>query len=153
MAIRAVLLKTALTEGSLLKPYVKVGIGALENADIRLIAADQRPKIGDSLNLDDAMKHDFPNANRWDYLISVSSVNKIVGVEPHSARDSEISVVIAKKNQAVTFLIDHLPPKHRVAQWFWVSHGAVRFSAMERARRLLDQNGIAFEGRLLRSFG
>jgi hypothetical protein len=149
----AVLIRTALIHDSKLVPRVRVGIGALGNADVQLIAETERPKIGDSIDLDEAMREDLPNANRWDYLLSIRTINQLVGVEPHSARDSEISVVIAKKRQAIEFLFDHLAPNRRVGRWFWVSHGSVRFGVMERAKRLLDQNGITFAGHLLRSFG
>ncbi len=120
--------------------------------DTRLIADRERTKVGDSLNLDEATKEAFPNANRWDYLMSVSHMGQIVGVEPHSAKDDEVSVVIRKKKQAIEFLRDHLPPQHRVAKWFWVSHGSVSFSRMDKVMRQLDQHGIAFHGHQLRSF-
>lgn len=152
MAAAPVLLKRTLVKGSKLRALVRNGMDAITNADTILIALEERPKIGDSINLDNAMKDDLPEHNRWDYVLSVPSIGQLVGVEPHSARDSEISVVIEKKKQAITFLHDHLPPHHRVSKWYWVSHGAVRFSVMERARRRLDQAGIAFSGHLIRSF-
>lgn len=152
MASRAVLLGSVFLTGSSLLDQVRPGLGALSRVDRRLLAETERQKVGDSIDLDEATRDAHPNANRWDYLLSIPSASLIVGVEPHPARDSEIPVVIAKKTQAVDVLRDHLPPRHRVAKWFWVSRGSVRFSAMERAKRLLDQNGIAFKGRLLTSF-
>jgi hypothetical protein len=80
-------------------------------------------------------------------------LREIVGLEPHTAKDSEIKVVIAKKKLAIQYLRDHLQPQFRVARWFWVTQGNVGFSKMERARRILDQNGISFAGRLLQTFG
>ncbi len=151
MARPPLLLSSVLAVSSPLRASVQAGIGALLRRDRKLIALAEHPKIGDSLNFDEATSVEFPQAHRWDYLCSVPGASHIVGIEPHSAKDSEISVVIAKKRHAIEYLHGHLPPKHRVAKWFWVSHGRVSFSRMEPARRRLDQNGIAFEGRMLRS--
>lgn len=145
------LLDTTLFAASTLRPRVKPGLGAVLSRDRRLIALTERPQVGDSLDLDSATREEFPNANRWDYLLSVPTASHIIGLEPHSANDSEIRVVIAKKQHAIDYLVNHLPPGRRVAKWFWVCQGAVNFSRMERARRLLDQKGISFQGRELRS--
>ena len=106
----------------------------------------------DSIDLDAATSVLFPNEHRWDYIVSVPHKSELVGIEPHSATDGEIRVVTAKKRQAADFLRDHLLPHHRISKWLWVSHGKVGFSKMERARRILDQNGITFAGRLIREF-
>jgi hypothetical protein len=128
-------------------------MGAFAHADVKLIAEDERPRIGDSLDLDAASAAEHPDANRWDYILSIPDLKQFVGIEPHSAKDSEIRAVIRKKEHAKQFLAAHFQAGYRVARWFWVSHGTVSFSRMDRARRRLDQNGIQFAGRLLRSFG
>jgi hypothetical protein len=74
------------------------------------------------------------------------------GIEPHTASDHEINVVVAKRRHAIEYLRNHFQQGHRIAKWFWVASGAVGFSRMDRARRRLDQNGIQFVGRVLRSF-
>ena len=153
MPTRKVLLRTALLASSALCGQVMDNLRAVARPHRCLIAATVRSQVGDSLDLDAATRGEFPQDNRWDYLLSVPGIGQIVGLEPHSAKDSEIRVVIAKKQHAVEYLRDHFPPKHRVAKWVWVSQGSVGFSRMERARRLLDQHGIAFEGRVLKSFG
>ncbi len=152
MATRTIRLETALIAGSTLLPHVRKGLGAVKAGDRALIAIGQRPKVGDSLDLDQATVTAFPDTHRWDYLLSIPASQKIVGIEPHSARDVEIKVVISKRRNAIEYLRDHLPANLRVAQWFWVSGGSVRFSKMDKARRLLDQNGIRFAGKQLLSF-
>jgi hypothetical protein len=147
------LLTTALKSGSSLQPEIRPGLDALIKADRQLVAESERPKVGDSLDLDAATVQEFPNDHRWDYLLSVPAASRIIGVEPHSAKDSEIRVVIAKKSAAVVYLRDHLVSPHRIAAWYWVCQGAVGFSRMERARRILDQAGIEFAGRALRKLG
>ena len=153
MARRTHLLKAALREKSRLCDLVQAGMGAFGHVDVKLIAEDQRPRIGDSLDLDAASKEEHPEANRWDYIVSILDLKEFIGVEPHSAKDSEISVVIAKKKHATEYLRNHLQDGYRITRWFWVSHGTVGFSRMDRARRRLDQNGIAFAGRMLRTLG
>jgi hypothetical protein len=121
--------------------------------DRQLIAVGERTRIGDSLELDEALRAAFPNSHRWDYIFSVSDAGKLVALEPHHAGDSEISVVIAKKRHAVEQLRTHLHQRYRVSEWLWVSHGRASFSRMEQATRRLAQEGIRYVGRSLRSLG
>ncbi len=153
MARQDLRLKTALRSASPLQRYVRDGAAAIAKADLRLVAEGERARIGDSLNLDAASRDELPQLHRWDYIVSVPDLAQLVGLEPHAAKDSEVSVVIAKKQQAAVYLRSHLEDGRRVTRWFWVTSGPVGFSRMDRARRRLDQNGIAFVGRQLRSFG
>lgn len=141
------LLKTALQPTSSLLPAVMNGMDAFLARDRSLIAVSERQKIGDSLDLDEALRKDFPNANRWDYVFSVPGASKLIALEPHTAKDSEISVLIAKKKHAAAQLRRHLQPKYGVSAWFWVSHRRTSFSRMEQATRRLAQEGIAYLGR------
>lgn len=128
-------------------------MGAFLDRDRQLIEPAERQRIGDSLDLDEACRPAFPNANRWDYVFSVSDARKLVALEPHHANDSEISAVIAKKQHASTYLTTHLRPGQHVAEWLWVSHGRTSFSKMESARRRLDQAGIKYVGRRVNTLG
>jgi hypothetical protein len=152
MPRQRVLLGTTLLPASTLRNHVRNGLGALPQAHRNLVAQDLRRHVGDSLDFDNATRADNPNANRWDYLLSVPNESKVVGLEPHTARDDQIRVVIAKKEHTAQYLRNHLLPRHRPLRWFWVTSGRVGFSRMERAIRQLNQAGIAFEGRLLSSF-
>ena len=136
-----------------LRAHVRAGLTALNTADIELIHLPERQRVGDSLALDEATRAEQPSAHRWDYVVSIPATGELVGIEPHSARDAEISVVIQKKKNAAEYLSAHFVVGHRVARWIWVTRGRVGFSKMERARRLLDQNGIWFAGRIIRSLG
>jgi hypothetical protein len=146
------LLKAALHEESRLRDLVEVGMGAFNKTDVKSIAENQRSRIGDSIDLDAASKDEHPEANRWDYIISIPDLKELAGIEPHSAKDSEVSVVIRKKKHATDYLRTHLQNGYRITKWFWVTHGPVSFSKMDPARRRLDQNGIKFVGRLLSRF-
>ena len=152
-AAQRFLLKSTLVPNSSLAPAVQDGMSAFLARDRSLIALDQRVQIGDSLNLDEALRAAFPNANRWDYVFSVADGGKLLALEPHHAKDSEISVVIAKKKHAAAQLRLHLHPRHRISEWLWVSHGRASFSRMERATRRLAQEGIRYVGRSLGDLG
>jgi len=129
---------------------VETGLHALASVDTKLIAEVERAKFADSLDLDEASKGDLPDSPRWDYLLSLPEEAQIIGLEPHTARDAEISVVIAKKEIARTYLRSHFLEGRHVARWIWVSHGTVGFSRMEVAQRRLAQRGIEFTRRLTR---
>lgn len=141
---------SALQKASSLRGHVRPGAQAMQSSDLSLIRLAERSRIGDSLDLDAATAAAAPQDHRWDYILSVPSADKLVGVEPHGATNSEISVVIQKKENALAVLRNHLKPAHNVAEWHWVTHGRVGFSPMERATRALAQAGIQFHGRELR---
>lgn len=146
-------LDNSLVKGSALRPHVKAGLAAVLAIDHPLIPPNQRQRVSDSLDLDDAMRPTLPNANRWDYLLGILDTGAIVALEPHSATDHEVRVLIAKKREAIAFLAAHLNPGSSVARWIWITHGRVGFNRMDRAIRQLDQAGIHFQGRQLKSFG
>ena len=71
----------------------------------------------------------------------------LLALEPHTAADCEITVVIRKRERALVVLREHLKTGMVVARWLWVTHGRVQFSVMDKARRRLDQHGIEFVGK------
>jgi hypothetical protein len=141
------LLRGALQPASPLCEHVRDGTGALGKRDLSLIAEPDRARVGDSLDLDEATRSQYPADPRWDYLLSVPDQAQIVALEPHSARQSEVSSVIAKKKWAMKILRDHLDARHGVSRWLWATAGKVSFSRMDREIRRLNQNGIEFVGR------
>ena len=85
-------------------------------------------------------------ANRWDYLLGHAPSGKVVAVEPHSAKQDEITTVINKRAAAREQMRAHLNDGARVAKWLWVASGKVHFANTEKARLRLDQHGIEFVG-------
>jgi hypothetical protein len=71
---------------------------------------------------------------------------EVVAVEPHSAKQDEVTTVIRKKRAALDQLKDHLRDGARMAKWLWVTSGKVHFADTEKTRRLLDEKGIEFVG-------
>ena len=146
MAKKKTTIRAALVSGSELEAFVKDGCSALRNSDRRCIDATLKSSVTDSIDLDAAMRKSHPHDNRWDYLIGMST-KKIVGVEPHSARDGEITVVVKKKKISEKYLIDRLKDGKHISTWIWVASGNVFFADTEKMRRILDQNGIIFAGK------
>lgn len=143
-------LTRALKKESALHGHVHIGAGAIARKHHQLIARDQIDRIGDSLDLDAATKLGREQEHRWDYLVSLPDSGKLVAIEPHTAADKEVRVIVQKKNNATRVLRDELRDGVRVTSWHWVS-GKVNFSRTGPDRRILDQNGIKFHGRLIRS--
>lgn len=143
-------LTRALKKGSALHGHVQNGMDAIARKHHSLIADDQRVRIGDSIDLDTATRLGREQEHRWDYLVSVPDADRLVGIEPHTASDKEIRVMVQKKNNAVALLRQELRPGLGVVSWHWVTD-KVRFSRMEPAMRALSQSGIKFHGRLIRN--
>ncbi|MBI4566946.1 MAG: hypothetical protein HY719_00960 [Planctomycetes bacterium] len=146
-------LKIALRRDSRLRPLVQSGLNALKRSDRKTIAKSDRKRVTDSLDLDAGVQAEFPQDHRWDYLLSVPDCDSIVGVESHKAADSEISVIIKKRQGALDVLRAHLQPGRFVKRWYWVTSSKVGFSDTGTARRRLAQKGITFAGREIRSLG
>jgi len=108
-----------------------------------------RAAFGDSLALDDAMLAGHEQENRWDYLLGHTSSGAVVGLEPHSAKQDQVSTVVNKRKAAKDQLQDHLRPGQTVSRWYWVASGDVFFADTDRVRFQLDQNGIEFVGKRL----
>jgi hypothetical protein len=140
-------IRRALTPQSSLHTHVRDGVGALAKAHAVLIDELVRRDLADSLNLDAALAAAHPQANRWDYLLGHGPTGRVVAMESHSARDGEVSVLIAKRAAARDQLRLHLRPGTNVAAWLWVTEGRIAFADTDKRRRQLDEAGITFVGR------
>lgn len=140
-------LKRALQISSSLQPVVAEGMGAVERAHREYFEQDTRSTFGDSLDLDKAMLQGHEQENRWDYLLGHTPSGKVVGVEPHAAKQDEITTVINKRAAALEHLRAHLRDGAKVSKWLWVASGKVHFANTEKAKIRLDENGIEFVGK------
>ncbi len=139
-------LKRALRDDSSLHPAICDGLNAVKAVHRNYFDETIRPAFADSLDLDEAMRPGHERENRWDYLLSHAPSDEVVAVEPHSARQDEISTVIQKRSAAREHLRSHLRDGETILRWLWVASGKVHFADTEKARRRLDQNGIEFVG-------
>ena len=139
--------RCALREGSALLLSVVDGLGAVKSAHRDYFDNTIRSTIADSLDLDEAVKQGHEQENRWDYLLGHGPSGEVVAVEPHSAKQDEITTVINKRTAAREHLKGHLREGARVTKWLWVASGKVHFADTEKTKRRLDQNGIEFVGK------
>jgi len=140
-------IRSSLRKTSTLRGEVEDGIGALDAAHRKHLDDGIRGDFVDSLDLDEAMREGHEQENRWDYLLGHTPTETLVGLEPHSAKQDQVSTVIRKKEAAMDQLRGHLKPGARVAAGLWVASGKVFFADTEKERRRLDQKGIRFVGR------
>lgn len=143
--------RRALKSASRLQALIRDGLEAIEKRDKKLIDTSLRGAFSDSLGLDEALREGNEQSHRWDYLLGIEELDVVVGLEPHGAKDREISVLIAKKRAALEQLRGHLNAGYRIAAWYWVQSSGGGFLDTERARRQADQEGITFVGRSLRT--
>lgn len=142
--------RAALREDSTLHRAICDGINAVAKNHRKYLEQAIRTHFDDSLDLDAALKAGREQENRWDYLLGHSPSGEVMGVEPHSAKQDEVSTVIKKREAALRQLRDHLRDGVYVSRWLWVASGNVQFADTEKERRRLDQNGIQFVGRTIR---
>jgi hypothetical protein len=139
--------RRALRKDSSLLPSVQDGLGAVKSKHRDYFEEAIRSAFADSLDADEALREGHDRENRWDYLLGHGASQALIGVEPHSAKEDEISAVIKKRAAVIEQLRTHLREGVKIAKWLWVASGKVHFASTEKARFRLDQNGIEFVGK------
>lgn len=140
-----------LRDDSTLHREVADNLQALEASHRQCIDITIRNSFADSLDLDGAFRVAYPQDNRWDYLLGLKQNPFVVGLEPHSAKDDEVSNVVEKCRAARQQLRSHLRDGHEVQAWFWVASGSVKFAPTGKAVFRLSQGGVTFVGTRLRA--
>lgn len=110
-------IRQALWTDSALQPLVQDGLAALEKTHRELIDDKIKNLFADSLDLDESLRSDHPQENRWDYLIGYLRTKSIVAIESHTMNDKAVSVVIEKRKAALRQLAGHLRDGKSVAAW------------------------------------
>ncbi len=141
-------IRSSLKKTSALQDEVHDGMGAIEKSHRVYFAEEIRNSFDDSLDIDKAFLEGHEEENRWDYLLGHAQSDTVIGIEPHSAKQDQISKVIKKKAAAKRQLAQHLKPGAKITSWLWVASGKkVHFANTEKARLRLDQQGIRFVDR------
>ena len=73
--------------------YAK-GLQGLEKSTRAAIEVADTQLIDGSVNIDECTKKMYPQDNRWDYAVGYAG--KVYFIEDHSAKDSEVSTMLAK---------------------------------------------------------
>lgn len=138
--------RAALKADSPLQSSIHDGLGAVSRSHRQYFDENIRHLIADSLDTDAALRKGREQENRWDYVIGYGPSLKVFAVEPHSAENSEISVVVKKRAAALNQLRDHLRDGAIVSKWLWVASGKVQLLPLGAARLSLAKHGIEFVG-------
>lgn len=126
-----------------LRDRVRSGLGALRQSHRVYIAREVRHSFDDSVDLDAALHSEHPRDNRWDYLLGWS-VSHVVALEPHSASNHEVKVVIAKRQHAREQLTARGVKASMIRKWFWVASGRNDLTPLDKKALVLSQHGITF---------
>jgi len=80
--------------------------------------------------------------NRWDYLLGHRPSGEIVAVEPHAAKQDEISTIVGKLTAAKRYIRPHLRDGVTVKRWLWVASGNVQFYGEDHAASCAERDPV-----------
>lgn len=121
----------------------QTGLKAL-SGDSDKVKCQETRNLDGSVNLDDCVKSKYPNAARWDYIVSYNDQNYFI--EVHPASTGEVKEIIKKLTWLKRWLKkkgSKLYQKRSDNKPFrWVSSGKISISKTSKYARQLNQNGI-----------
>jgi hypothetical protein len=131
------------------------GLLALRRRDRPHVAPSDPRKLKGSADVDAALRHQQPNAHRWDFAIGFRHTNRqqdcVYWVEIHTANEKEVKVVLDK----LLWLKDWLAGDGKLLNQFekdfiWVSSGETSFIPGSPKLRRLAELGLRHKGSVLR---
>jgi hypothetical protein len=133
----------------------KEGLQALRAQDRKHIEAEDPRKLRGSVDVDLALRAEDPHGNRWDFAIAYQHTNHqdefVYWVEPHTASDSQIDVVIKKANWLLKWLKQ---PGNLLDQFkrdiVWVSSGRTSLTLSSPQSKRMALAGLTHKGQILR---
>ena len=130
-----------------LQDSISDGPGAMLGADRDLIEQSVRKLFLDSIDVDAAFNKATTQRGKPLGLFLGYEDNFVVALEPHHGNHKEVKVVIAKKRSCRDQIKAHVIPGREPRIWPWVSKNT-DFIALDKARPLLDQEGILYVGKI-----
>src|SRR5690348_15002308 len=96
-------LSQALGHNHMLSPNIRPGLQGLEAAHRGAINCNPPNRLGESVDIEKALKPTLPNEPHWDYALSWRpaqhpQVNAACFIEVHPANSFHVDHMIAKKN-------------------------------------------------------
>ena len=138
-----------------LKGAFKAGLQALHPNDRAHVIVGDGRRLRGSVDVDAALRHVDPNANRWDFAVAYKHTNRqtevVYWVEFHRASDSEFGTVIKKAK----WLLDWLKGEGKLLNRFesdllWVSTGRTSLTLTAPQVRQMALVGLQAIGSTLR---
>lgn len=128
----------------------KTGLTALGSHSVKISLKDTACCDG-SVEIDECVKGNHPNANRWDYCLSYN--DEVYFVEVHSANTSEVSTMLNKLQWLKDWLnkeapkIAELKARTKTPYW-WIMSGSYNILPNSRQARQIAQVGLKPVARL-----
>lgn len=121
----------------------RAGLGALRAEHRTRIKAEAVASC--SVDLEACRKPHEPNADYWDYIITLRNSDAAIAIEPHPAAADQADELIRKKSWAMA-LLQREAPTLRVVKWIWLTGSSAEpyFSRNYPAVRRLADAGIEF---------
>jgi hypothetical protein len=128
-----------------LATHLKAGLKAIGRDYRKRIDAPDSRRIAGSVDIDEALKKQYPNANRWDYAIGYKSNgedDKAYFVEFHKATVDEVDRVVKKKLWIAHWMNDKPLGRLSSIVFVWVSAGRIKIPSNAPERRILYKHGL-----------
>ncbi|MEB3356034.1 MAG: hypothetical protein VKK04_04860 [Synechococcales bacterium] len=136
----------AVKETPLLKEALKQGLGALGTNSSKVQPVYPR-KCEGSVDIDTAVKTQYPTSSRWDYALGYDGETHFI--EVHSAQTSDVESVLRKLQWLKDFLAQDAPALNREPKKFhWIAAGKVSVLPGSSESRRLAKQGLRIIGRL-----
>ena len=133
---------------------LKPGLQALHSKDRRFITVAESRSLSGSVDIDHALRQEYPTDHRWDYCVGVKKTAKVdfvVWIEVHPANSHSASDMVAKATWLFSWLKGPGRPLLELANGKldlrWISTSKVAFRRGGRQHRQLANAGIGFPER------
>jgi len=124
------------------------GLRALTNGHRSRVDLGQCQAIG-SVNLEQALKPQFPNSPLWDYSIGLQKNNQafVIWVEVHPANTSNVEEVLKKLEWLKGWLKQNAPDLWKLTRskdgYYWVATDGVHITRDSPQARRLSKAGLS----------
>jgi hypothetical protein len=123
------------------------GLHALAPRDGKHVAAQDTRALTGSVNVDSALKGQYPNDPRWDYGIGHQD-RLVFWIEIHPASGGEVKVVLAKLQWLKNWLKSNAKGLNAMPKAFiWISSGKTSFTLDAPQRKRFALLGLEHKGR------
>ena len=108
-----------------------------------------------SINLDQALARQYPEAPRWDYGIGITRSKQdeeAIWIEVHSASSTHVKEVLTKLSWLQEWLRRHAPELDQLTRggFYWLASGPVHITPGSRQAKILAKAGLRGPQRIIK---
>lgn len=128
----------------------KSGLQALKEQHRQVIECREPRNLTGSIDIDSALRQQFPTENRWDYGVGVRENQResAIWIEVHPASTRNVDTVLKKLTWLKEWMRQNAPELWTMTRkqegYVWVATGGVHITKNSRQSRQLAQAGLAF---------